>query len=131
MNRPLRRRLLGARTSARVFGCARLTLALCLSILISGCGSARRGVPVQPPLELTEEDDVRGRNVFMRFCNGCHPGGEGGLGPALNNKLLPGFLIKFQVRHGLGVMPSFSDEVISDEELDDLAGYIIALRHHR
>jgi mono/diheme cytochrome c family protein len=85
---------------------------------------------VQPPLELTEEDDIHGRQVFMRFCNGCHPNGEGGLGPALNNKLLPGFLIKFQVRHGLGVMPSFSDDVISDEELDDLAGYLVALRHH-
>lgn len=117
------------RTSAHVFGCVRLIFALCLTILLEGCGSARRGVPVQPPVELTEEDDLRGRRVFMRFCNGCHPAGEAGLGPGLNNKLLPGFLIKFQVRHGLGVMPSFPDEVISDEELDDLAGYLIALRH--
>lgn len=66
----------------------------------------------------------------MRVCNGCHPGGEAGLGPALNNKLLPGFLIKFQVRNGLGVMPSFSQDVISPEELDDLVSYLVALRHH-
>jgi len=133
MNLPRRQRLArvsGARTSAHAFGCVRLIFVLCLSILMAGCGSARRGVPVQPPVELTEADDLRGRRVFMRFCNGCHPAGEAGLGPGLNNKLLPGFLIKFQVRHGLGVMPSFPDEVISDEELDDLSGYLIALRHN-
>lgn len=108
----------------------RVLAAVCLLVLVVGCGSARRGAPVQSPVQLTEADDVRGEQVFMRFCNGCHPGGEAGLGPALNNKILPGFLIKFQVRRGLGVMPSFSDGVIGDEELDDLVGYLIALRHH-
>lgn len=68
--------------------------------------------------------------MFMTHCNPCHPGGEAGLGPAINNKPLPGFLIKFQVRRGLGAMPSFSEHHIKDQELNDLIAYIKALRRH-
>ena len=99
-------------------------------VLQVGCGSARRGVPVQPPVQLTDAQAEQGRRVYMRFCNGCHPGGEAGLGLGINNKPLPGFAIRFQVRHGLGVMPSFSEEVISDEQLDALSKYLVALRDH-
>jgi len=66
----------------------------------------------------------------MKHCNQCHPGGEGGVGPALNNKPLPGFLIKFQVRRGMGAMPAFSSQVISDAQLDSLASYLKELRQH-
>ncbi|MGE5680960.1 MAG: c-type cytochrome [Bacillota bacterium] len=60
----------------------------------------------------------------------CHPQGESGLGPALNNKgYVPSFVIKFQIRNGLGVMPSFSKERISPEELDNLIEYLKALRN--
>lgn len=98
--------------------------------LFVGCGTARRGHPVQPAFEPASTQIAEGQRVFMRYCNGCHPGGEGGLGPAINNKPLPDWLIRFQVRHGLGVMPSFSDEVISDQELRDLSRYLVALRRH-
>jgi mono/diheme cytochrome c family protein len=96
----------------------------------TGCGSARRGEPVQAPLELTDAELVQGRDVFMRFCNSCHPGGESGLGFALNNKPLPGFLIRFQVRNGLGAMPAFGPDLISSEELDYLVAYLVTLRRH-
>jgi mono/diheme cytochrome c family protein len=44
--------------------------------------------------------------LLMRHCHQCHPrGGDGGLRPALNNKPVPGFLVKCQVRLGLGAMP--------------------------
>lgn len=95
-----------------------------------GCGTARRGVPVQPPLSVNSSEVEHGQQVFMEFCNGCHPGGTAGLGPAINNKRLPGFLIRTQVRRGLGVMPGFSEEVISDEALDALVEYLAALRRH-
>jgi len=98
----------------------------CLSALI-GCGSARRGEPVAPPLVLTAEE-ARGERIFMRECHVCHPGGEGGLGPAINNKPLPGFLIRFQVRRGLGAMPAFPDEKIPPGELDAIVDYLKALR---
>lgn len=67
----------------------------------------------------------------MAECHQCHPGGEAGLGPALNDKALPEFLKKFQVRHGLGAMPSFSDEKISSNQLEDLMEYLKALRRSR
>lgn len=98
----------------------------CLT-LAAGCGSARRGEPVAPPLALSAEEQ-RGERVFMRECHLCHPGGEGGLGPAINNKPLPGFLIRLQVREGFGAMPAFPDEKVSSEELDAIVAYLKALR---
>jgi mono/diheme cytochrome c family protein len=74
------------------------------------------------------EESWRGEVVFMQHCHSCHPGGEAGLGPALNNKPLPGFLIRLQVRQGIGAMPRFSEDVISGTELDDLVAYMMALR---
>lgn len=66
----------------------------------------------------------------MKKCKQRHPLGDAGLGPAINNKPLPGFMIKSQVRLGAGAMPSFSKEEINGEELDDLVEYLKALRRH-
>lgn len=95
----------------------------------SSC-SARRSEPIVGPLPLSDAHVQRGELVFMRHCYQCHPGGEAGVGPAINNKPLPGFLIKFQVREGFGAMPAFSQHDISSEELDDLIAYLKALRGH-
>lgn len=108
----------------------RLLLVGALVVALAACGSARRGAPTQPPFDPATAEVAHGEQVFMQFCNGCHPRGQTGLGPALNNKPLPGFAIRFQVRHGLGVMPGFSDEVIPNEDLDALVAYVIALRRH-
>lgn len=96
--------------------------------LESGCGTPRRGEPVAGPLKIANPQVERGREVFARHCHMCHPGGEGGLGPGLNEKPLPGFAIKMQVRGGLGVMPAFSKEEITPAQLDDLVAYLKALR---
>jgi mono/diheme cytochrome c family protein len=99
------------------------------ALALGACGSARRGEPLRGPLSLDEPAE-RGRLVFLASCHACHPGGEGGLGPALNNKPLPGFLKRFQVRHGLGVMPSFRSDELSDAQLADLMAYLGRLRKH-
>lgn len=104
------------------------TLLIGILLLPSGCGSARRGEPTAPPLSITSPSLIRGEAVFMKQCHQCHPGGEAGLGPAINNKPLPGWLIRFQVRHGLGAMPAFSEKEISDRELNDVVAYLKALR---
>jgi mono/diheme cytochrome c family protein len=117
-----------ARSSVRPTLASGVLIALCVVAL--ACGSARRREPVAAPVSLDERAE-RGRAVFMVNCHQCHPGGEAGLGPALNDKPLPEFLKKFQVRHGLGTMPSFSEEKISDEQLDDLMEYLKALRKAR
>ena len=81
------------------------------------------------PLTLTS-DAEQGRTTFMKYCQPCHPGGEAGLGPSLNDKVLPTFLKRFQVRQGIGSMPSFSKEEIPDQELDGIMAYLEALRDH-
>jgi mono/diheme cytochrome c family protein len=94
-------------------------------LFLFGCGTARKTEPILEPVQLTDSKLIEGEKSFYRFCSSCHPHGEAGLGPALNNKnIVPGFLIKFQVRNGLGKMPSFSDNVIPSEELDNIVKYI-------
>ncbi len=97
-------------------------------LLEGGCGSARRGTPVIKPIETADARVKRGEIAFYRACNSCHIGGATGLGPALNDKPLPGFLIRFQVRNGLGAMPAFSKAQLSDAELDAIVAYLQVLR---
>ena len=105
-----------------------LSATLLMLLLLSYCGSARRGQPLYTPLDTSSPAVAQGEVVFMAHCNKCHPGGEAGLGPAINNKPLPGFLIRTQVRKGLGVMPAFKEDHISDQELDNLVAYLKELR---
>ena len=91
---------------------------------VAGCGSPRRGLPVAEPIDFADADLAHGRRVFMNHCNQCHPGGTAGLAPAINNKPLPGWAMRAQVRQGLGSMPAFSAAIVSDEELDDLIAYL-------
>jgi mono/diheme cytochrome c family protein len=104
-------------------------MVIAAALLLAGC-SARRGEPLVGPLGETSAAVVRGQRVFMANCHACHPGGEAGLAPAINNKPLPGFMIKTQVRLGVGAMPRFSNEEISSDQLDDLVTYLKVLRRH-
>jgi mono/diheme cytochrome c family protein len=99
-----------------------------VALAAAACGSARRDEPAAPRVAMTSEEARAGERVFMRACNSCHPGGQGGLGPAINDKPLPAALIKTQVRAGLGKMPAFSKEKVTDAELDSLVAYLEALR---
>src|SRR5688572_5004872 len=96
------------------------TMLCCIAFFLLACGSARRSEPIRGPMAITSTTVQNGMKVFMKRCYQCHPGGEGGLGPAINNKPLPGAMIKMQVRKGVGSMPSFSETSISDEQLDQL-----------
>ena len=108
---------------------ARSILLLTLALLFFvGCRGVRRGEPITGPLDFSTPKIQRGQIVFAQHCHQCHPGGEGGLGPGLNDKPAPVWLMKTQVRLGLGVMPAFDDETIPAEELDALMAYVIALR---
>lgn len=108
---------------AAVVGC---TLALCQP-LASGCGSARRAEPLVGVIQLNEQQQL-GRAVFSQHCYQCHPNGAGGVGPAINDKPLPQGLIRTQVRAGLGAMPGFDEQHISDDELKALSDYLATLR---
>jgi mono/diheme cytochrome c family protein len=103
-------------------------VALAACIATAACGSARRSAALgAPPVPATAEV-LRGQRVFMRACHACHPGGETGLGPSLNDKPLPGFLITLQVRRGLGAMPAFPREELPDDDLAALLAYLQARR---
>jgi mono/diheme cytochrome c family protein len=90
--------------------------------------SARRGEPFTGGMRVGDLHVEHGRLVFMQHCHKCHPGGEAGLGPGINDKPLPEFLMKTQVRVGLGAMPSFHRHEISGPDLDDLIRYLKAIR---
>jgi mono/diheme cytochrome c family protein len=99
-----------------------LALAAILAATLVACGTARR----QDPLIQAQASPqlATGQQVFMRACHQCHPRGEAGLGPALNNKYVPAFLIRTQIRMGLGAMPAFPESALSAEELDAVVRYI-------
>lgn len=104
--------------------------AMAFSLMLTGCGSARRGEPVAGSMPITSSGIKQGQKVFMKHCDQCHPGGEAGLGPAINNKPLPTFLMRFQVRRGFGAMPAFSERDISEEDLDQVLAYLKELKDH-
>lgn len=109
----------------------RLLLVAAPALIVAiGCGTARRSEPILGRVAAVPEHR-EGRQLFIDHCHRCHPGGDAGLGPAINNKPLPRTLIRFQVRHGLGVMPDFGEDHIRDAELEAIADYLVALRQAR
>jgi mono/diheme cytochrome c family protein len=104
-----------------------------LPILISGFSivffscSSRKSEPVKQKQFASENSSVlNGERIFMVHCHKCHPAGEAGLGPAINSNPAPQFVKRFQMRHGLGVMPSFTRSEISKEDLRDISKYLKA-----
>lgn len=95
---------------------------------MAACGSPQRAAPL---LSGGMPGPADSRLLFENNCHICHPQGAAGLGPPLNNKPLPEFAIKAQVRKGVGAMPAFSQQMLSDDDLDKVAKYVQALRKAR
>jgi|SRR5215213_9053710 len=107
-----------------------VAFSILLSFLFSGC-VARKGEPItQKQFLLKDETIANGERVFMANCQKCHPAGEAGLGPAINSNPAPQFIKRFQMRHGLGVMPSFKKTEISKNDLRDISSYLKAWKHY-
>jgi len=98
------------------------TASIVIFLLVIGCKKYK-----YPTMETTQmsAEAMEGERLYMHYCQTCHPDGEAGLGPSVY--YLPSFMRRFQVRHGLGVMPRFKEEVISDEELKKINLYLKAL----
>lgn len=109
---------------------ARSAAVAAAALALAACATARRGEPLLGPLLTTSASQDRGRLVFIENCYKCHPGGEAGLGPSINDKRRPWSIKRFQVRHAPGPMPSFNKSRISDKELSDLMAYLAILRKH-
>jgi mono/diheme cytochrome c family protein len=97
-----------------------------LSAFIFSC-SIRKAEPItQREFIPANERIANGQKVFMSYCNKCHPGGEGGLGPSITSNPAPQFIKRFQMRHGLGVMPAFKQHEISKKDLHDISKFLHA-----
>lgn len=99
-----------------------------LIAILTAC-SLRRNEPLQGSFTPGTTEIAKGQALFNQHCDKCHPGGEGGLGPDINWNPAPSFIKKFQVRHGLGVMPSFKANEISKDELKAMSKYMKAFKH--
>jgi mono/diheme cytochrome c family protein len=103
---------------------------IAIIIIVASCAT-RRSEPVKQRNFVTASAEVaHGEQVYMSYCHKCHPSGEGGLGPSINGSPAPNFLKKFQVRHGLGVMPSFKKDHLSKKDLHDIVKYISAWKKY-
>ena len=98
--------------------------ALVALALLAACdGGAAGGQEPVSPL-------ARGKAVYARYCNVCHPGGGAGSGPSLI-ALAPRLTdeqIEYVVRHGKNRMPGYKTTDISDSDLDGLVIYIRSLK---
>jgi len=113
-----------------VLGVGVIIVTIAMSIFIFSC-VARKSEPIKQKRFIPSNERIlNGQTVFMANCNKCHPGGESGLGPAINSNPAPQFIFRFQMRHGLGVMPSFKDDEISDKDLHDISKFLKAWKHY-
>ena len=107
----------------------RVTAYAAALLLLAAC-SGRRSEPLRGALDVSDPKIAHGQQVYMARCDKCHPGGDAGLGPSLNNKPLPGFMVSFQTRHGMGAMPAFTEEEVPKPDLEAVEAYLKALRRH-
>jgi mono/diheme cytochrome c family protein len=104
-------------------------IVLSYNLLIS-C-AARKSEPMKEKTFVAKNERVaNGEIVFMRYCQSCHPAGEGGLGPSINANPAPQFVKRFQMRHGLGVMQGFKQDEISKNDLRDISKYLKAWKSY-
>ena len=101
-----------------------------LSMTLDACSSRKAEPHKGEEFQAKDEHVANGERIFMEHCQKCHPGGEAGLGPAINSNPAPQFVKRFQMRHGIGVMPSFTEKEISEDNLRDISDYLKALKSY-
>jgi ubiquinol-cytochrome c reductase cytochrome c subunit len=74
----------------------------------------------------------KGKALFMKnMCFTCHgtqgQGGERGAGPKLAPDPFPFIAFEMQLRTPRGVMPRFSSQAVSDQELVDIYQYVASI----
>ncbi|HYH56249.1 MAG TPA: cytochrome c, partial [Anseongella sp.] len=90
-----------------------------------------RSEPLKGELFIPADENIaKGEKIYMLYCQKCHPAGEAGLGPAINSNPAPRFVKRFQVRHGLGVMPAFKKGEISKSDLRAISRYLQAWKSY-
>jgi ubiquinol-cytochrome c reductase cytochrome c subunit len=103
-----------------------------IKALVAYVASLGGGPPI-PDVQVTGADLSKGRDLFINSCAACHGPGAGGdavgggyVAPSLLG--VDPVTVGEAIRTGPGVMPVFGPGQISDEELDDIAAYLVYLR---
>lgn len=83
--------------------------------------------------EAPQGDVNRGHAAFMKnMCYTCHgtagQGGDRGSGPKLAPGLFPWEGFEQQVRHPRAVMPRYSQQFVSDQELADMYAFLASMK---
>lgn len=91
----------------------------------SGSGSGKTLADYQGAI--TSSDVATGAQVYETFCEGCHPGGGKGDGPAINGIGDGAAEVRFQIREGMKDMPGFGPNKISDVELEALMAHLVTM----
>jgi mono/diheme cytochrome c family protein len=100
----------------------KILLSFSLFFSIVSC-AVRKSEPITAKVvNVADSHTKNGQVLYNNYCQKCHPAGEAGLGPSVTSK--PGFAKRFQMRHGLGVMPSFKKDQLSKRDVKDIAIYL-------
>ncbi len=98
-----------------------------IALALAACGAEQRIEPEAPEVIPATRDETRGKHLFLKFCYQCHPGGNQGLGPTLVDRPLAEAAIRTQIRTGVGSMPSFGKDWLSDDQVAEIAEYVTTL----
>lgn len=104
--------------------------AVLATLALMACGPSRRGPAFGTEREFNTQQQ-EGRVLFMRNCNMCHPGGSSGLGPGINNKPLPSVAMRTQIRQGVGAMPAFTEDMLTDAQVDAIVAYLNEMQEEK
>jgi len=100
---------------------------LCAALCLFSCAVRKSEPHTGRVVDVSDSRVQHGQELFNKWCQKCHPAGEAGLGPSVMSK--PGFLTRFQARHGMGAMPAFSKKQLPKKDLKDIALYLRKLNH--
>lgn len=90
-----------------------------------GKGTTTAAASYEGPIASTDAES--GAEVYAEFCEGCHPGGQEGDGPAITGLKWSPAKMRQQIREGDDDMPAFGLNKISDEDLEALLAYSVTL----
>ncbi len=74
---------------------------------------------------IASTDIALGQHEYEEHCNGCHPGGNEGYGPAVAGIGWDPARMRRQIREGEDQMPAFGEDKISADELEALLAYLV------
>jgi len=73
-------------------------------------------------------DGARGRTLFFAACNSCHPAGAAGIGKSVVESKFAGTGLARYVRNGGRVMPWFTSDRLTDQDVADILAFIQTLK---